>query len=254
LASADPSAAARDLHHGLLIGTVHGPGARAISAASRRGIRRGGVPEALEGKPVKQILHVTCSPRGRDGESSRLSRGIIGHLLEREPAATVVERVLGGDGPRHVDADYALSQASTADVSRAGSMACSEDLIRELEGADCLVIGTPVHNFTVPSALKAWLDHVVRVCRTFDVSPAGKIPLLRDRPVLIGVSAGGRFSGGRTRQPDFLTPYLTAVLGIIGLRDVTFFSVEGTAAGPDAAAKAQAAADRAIRDHFASRL
>jgi FMN-dependent NADH-azoreductase len=199
---------------------------------------------------VRQILHVLCSPRGREGESSRLSSKIVARLLETEPRARLIERVLCDDGLAHVDSDYAISQASAADVSTQGSAARSDALIRELEASNYVVIGTPVHNFTVPSALKAWLDHVVRVRRTFDIGPEGKIALLPDRPVFVGISAGGRFSGGRTRQPDFLTPYLRAVLAIIGLRDLTFFSVEGTVAGPEATATAQENADIAIRAHF----
>src|SRR4051794_20973665 len=108
-----------------------------------------------------------------------------------------------------------------------GSMSRSEELIQELESADCLVISTPMHNFTVPVALKAWIDHVVRVRRTFDETPQGKVSALHDRPVFVAVSSGGRFSGDRTHQPDFLTPYLKAILGTIGLHNVTFFSVEG---------------------------
>ena len=49
--------------------------------------------------------------------------------------------------------------------------------------------------------------------------------MLRDRPVFVAVSSGGRYSGERARQPDFLTPYLKAILGTIGLHDLTFFSV-----------------------------
>jgi FMN-dependent NADH-azoreductase len=126
----------------------------------------------------------------------------------------------------------------------------SEELIQELESADVLVIGTPMHNFTVPSVLKAWIDHVVRVRRTFNVTPNGKVGLLRDRPVFVAISSGGRFSGERARQPDFLTPYLKAVLGIIGLRDLTFFSVQGTGSGPEAIAAARARAEQALREHF----
>lgn len=201
---------------------------------------------------MKQILHITCSPRGRAGESSKLSRAIVGCLLRQEPEARVVERVIGGNALRHVDGDYALSQASAEDVSGEGSMIRSEELVRELESSDYLVIGTPMHNFTVPSTLKAWIDHVVRVRRTFDVSPEGKIPLLRDRPVFVAISAGGRISGPRTRQPDFLTPYLKAVLGIIGLHDLHFFSVEGTAAGQHETVQARGKAEHAIHAHFAA--
>ena len=131
-------------------------------------------------------------------------------------------------------------------------MAQSEELIQELESSDFVVIGTPMHNFTVPSALKAWIDHIVRVRRTFNVSPAGKVSMLADRPVFIAISSGGRFSGERARQPDFLTPYLKAILGTIGLHDLTFFSVQGTVSGPDAIAEARTKADRALQEHFSS--
>ena len=74
--------------------------------------------------------------------------------------------------------------------------------------------------------------------------------MLRDRPVFVAVSSGGRFSGERARQPDFLTPYLKAILGTIGLHDLTFFSVEGSALGPDAVAEARAKTDQALQEHF----
>ena len=81
-----------------------------------------------------------------------------------------------------MDGDYAraLGTQGAADLAR-GSLADSEILIRELESADCLVIGTPMHNYTVPSALKAWIDHVVRANRTFTHIPTGKLGVLADR-------------------------------------------------------------------------
>jgi FMN-dependent NADH-azoreductase len=202
-----------------------------------------------------RILHVSCSPRGQAAESYRLSQNIIGRLLAKYPDATVVERVVGGVEIPFIDADYALSQQSAADVSQAGTMARSEALVRELESSDVVVIGTPMHNLTAPAALKAWLDHVVRARRTFDVTPAGKVGLLRDRPVFVAIASGGRFSGERARQPDFLTPYLQAVLGMIGLHDLTFFSVQGTASDPEVVAQTRAATDQALQAHFSpSRL
>ena len=196
---------------------------------------------------MKKILHVTCSPRGQAAESYRLSQKIVGLLLQKEPTAILVNRVIGGGVISHVDENYAISQSSSADISQEGSMAQSEELIQELESSDVVVIGTPMHNFTVPSALKAWIDHIVRVRRTFNVSPAGKVSMLRDRPVFVAVSSGGRFSGERARQPDFLTPYLKAILGTIGLHDLTFFSVQGTVSGPDAVAEARTKTDQALR-------
>lgn len=199
---------------------------------------------------MKTILHIICSPRGQASESRRLSQTLIDHLLRQSPDALVVTRLLGGVAMPPVDEDYAISQQATADVSQAGSMAFSETLVAELESADIVVIATPMHNFTVPFALKAWIDHVVRVRRTFNVSPTGKIPLLRDRPVYVAIASGGRFSEDGTRQPDFLTPYLKAILATIGLHDLAFFSVQGTAFGPDTLTKARSETCKVIERHF----
>jgi FMN-dependent NADH-azoreductase len=205
---------------------------------------------------MMNILHVTCSPRGKASESYRISRSIIGFLRAREPAATVIDRMLGGAFTPPVDEQYATALGATelspVETSPVGSMARSEDLIGELKSADVVVIGTPMHNFTVPAALKLWIDHIVRVRRTFSVTPAGKVGLLRDRPVFIAVASGGRYSGERARQPDFLTPYMQAILGTIGLHDLRFFSVQGTGADPDAVAEIRAENDRALRDYFSS--
>lgn len=201
-----------------------------------------------------KILHVDCSPRGGSAESHRLAETIVGLLCENEPAATVITRKLGKGTIPHIDAPYATalgaSHASVLEWFPEGSMALSEQLIQELECADVVVIGTPMHNFTVPSALKAWIDHIVRVRRTFNITHEGYIGMLRDRPVLIAISSGAKFSGERARQPDFLTPYLKAVLGVIGLRNVTFFSVQGTSSHADAMTDIRAKTDHAVREYF----
>jgi FMN-dependent NADH-azoreductase len=201
-----------------------------------------------------RILHLSCSPRGHAAESYRLSRKIVGFLLKSEPTAVVVDRAIGEGGIEHIDADYALLQHSaSAEIPLgSGTAARSEVLIRELEDSDVLVIGTPMHNLSVPSVLKAWIDHVVRARRTFDVTSTGKVGLLRDRPVFVVVSSGGIFSGERARQPDFLTPYLKVVLGMVGLRDLRFFTIQGTGHGPGAVTEARAEADRTLQRHFAS--
>ena len=199
-----------------------------------------------------KILHVICSPRGQASESYKLSQKIVSYLLDSEPTATVLIRLISGIAD--LDESYATALGTTersfAEQFAEGSMSRSEELIRELESADFVVIATPMHNSTVPAALKAWIDHVVRVRRTFNVTAEGKLGALHDRPVFVAVSSGGRFSGERTHQPDFLTPYLKGILGTIGLHDLTFFSVEGSALGPDALAEARTKADQAMQAFF----
>jgi FMN-dependent NADH-azoreductase len=205
---------------------------------------------------MTQILHVSCSPRGQAAESERLAQKIIGFLLKRDPSASVVKRVIGAGALSHIDADHATALGGAGPMPvmtmEHGSLARSEALIQELENADVLIIGTPMHNYTVPSTLKAWIDHIVRDRRTFYLTADGKIGALRDRPVFVAVASGGRYSGSGDRQPDFLTPYLKAVLGMIGLHDLTFFSIEGTGYGPKAVAEARRAADRILEAHFSS--
>lgn len=200
---------------------------------------------------MMKILHVSCSPRGQASESYRLSQKIIAFLLKSEPAAILVNRGIGDAAISHIDANYAHAQHSpAAEISQEGSIARSEELIQELESSDIVVIGTPMHNFTIPSALKAWIDHVVRARRTFNATADGKAGMLRDRPVFVAVASGGRYSGARARQPDFLTPYLKAILSTIGLQDLNFFSIQGTGLGPDALAEARTRSDQALHEFF----
>lgn len=171
---------------------------------------------------MKKILHITASARGEESVSYRLSLQVVAQLSEQYPAVRVVRRDLSAEPLPHVDGLYANTLArkegGAAHAQGRASLAWSDLLIEELKAADALVIATPMHNFTVPSSLKAWLDHVVRIGVTFNSTSEGKIGTLADRPVYIAISR----SGARERQPDFLEPYLRAILPTIGLKDLRF--------------------------------
>jgi len=183
------------------------------------------------------ILHIDCSPRP-DSHSRKLSAAIVEKLLALYPFSNITRRDLGYEPIPHAGPGYAAVLASPASLAAAGpwsdSLRLSERLIEEVEGADVIVVGTPMHNFTVPSVLKAWIDQVLRVGRTIKITPAGKVGILQDRPVFIGVASGGVFTGDGANQPDFLTPYLSAALGCIGLNAVHYLPVQATAFTDDA--------------------
>ena len=107
-----------------------------------------------------------------------------------------------------------------------------------------------MNNYTVPATLKAWIDQIVRIHRTFRSTPQGKVGLLRDRPVYVVIASGGYFSRpspqGTPPQPDFLTPYLRAIFGTIGITDLHFIMLEGLTRGAEALAQASAAARERI--------
>lgn len=177
------------------------------------------------------ILHVDCSARAQS-HSRWLSAGIVARLRAAYPHAHVTRRDLGLVPIAHADDGYATALSSPAAMAHAplgAVVRLSEELIGELEAADMVVIGTPMHNFTVPSVLKAWIDQIVRVGRTFTATADGKQGVLRDRPVYVGIASGGVFCGERASQPDFLTPYLQAALGCVGLHHLRFLPLQGTA-------------------------
>jgi FMN-dependent NADH-azoreductase len=185
------------------------------------------------------ILHVDCSPRGATSFSRRLGGQLMARLAARHPGARIVTRDLAADPPPYVDEARAVAMLMPAEQRGAreeAALACSETLIGELEASDLLVISTPMHNYSVPAPLKSWIDHVVRIRRTFRSTPEGKVGMLRDRPTLVVTAAGGFHSTEPARQPDFLTPYLRAILATIGIHDVAFHNLEGTGRGPETVA------------------
>jgi FMN-dependent NADH-azoreductase len=197
---------------------------------------------------MKSILFISCSPRSANSQSLRFAQEVLDRLCQLHPAAIVQARDLAADPPGFVDAAFS---AAVLDPSAPPDAFCqSEALIMELEAADAVVIATPMHNFAVPAVLKAWIDQVVRIHRSFASTPAGKIGRLHDRPVFVVIASGGWFTGpsptGAPAQPDFLTPYLRAVLNTIGLHDIHFLALEGVTRGPDMLERAVAAAREAL--------
>jgi FMN-dependent NADH-azoreductase len=195
--------------------------------------------------PPTRILRLDCSPRTTDAHCWRIANELQHRLETASPGATTVQRVLARQPAPFVDHDFARTMGAntTPESARAvPALATSETLIGELESTQALIIATPMHNYTVPAVLKAWIDQVVRVGRTFTITPQGKVGALRDRPAFIVVSSGGFYTGDAARQPDFLTPYMTAILATIGIANVAFIRMEGLTRGDDSLARAYAGA------------
>lgn len=184
---------------------------------------------------MHEVLMINCSPHGNCSACYRLTTDMIEALRRSHPQLQVTERDLVAEPLLPVDSAYAHAILDGhADDDPAFEQ--SERLIKELERCDLLLIATPIHNFTLPAALKLWIDNVVRVRRTTDNGPRGKVGLLADRPVYIVISSGGFHRGPSARQPEFFTSYMRHVLDSIGLCDVHFIYLQGTVFGPEAVA------------------
>jgi FMN-dependent NADH-azoreductase len=190
------------------------------------------------------ILHITSSPRGGASYSSRVAAQVIDDISARNPGTSVTVRDVARDPLPHIDDDFVIATKSPdgpqTERQRA-LLAQSDALVDELFAADVIVIAAPMINFTIPSTLKSWIDHVARAGRTFSYTEKGPQGLVTGKQVILIGARGGVYSEAM-KPLDFQLPYLKSVLAFLGMTDVTVIDVDGTAYGPEVAEKAVAAA------------
>ncbi|MCY1188467.1 FMN-dependent NADH-azoreductase [compost metagenome] len=96
-----------------------------------------------------------------------------------------------------------------------------------------------MYNFTIPSTLKAWLDHVLRAGVTFKYTETGPQGLLRGKRAIVLTARGGVYAGGPL---DHQEPYLRQAMAFIGIHDGSFVHAEGLNLGAEFAEKGLAKA------------
>jgi FMN-dependent NADH-azoreductase len=201
---------------------------------------------------MSRLLFVTSSVFGRQSKSRQIGAEFVAAWGKAHPGTAVVERDLTPETMPHLtqEAIAAWSLPEDQRSPRQREIAANADaIIAEVEAADTVVIAAPMYNFSIPSTLKAWIDHLARAGRTFRYSAAGAEGLLKGKKVFIVTGRGGIYSGDSpARALDFQEPYLRAVLGFLGLGDVTFIHVEGLGISPEAAASGLERARQAVND------
>ena len=192
---------------------------------------------------MTHILLIQSSSNLASSVSRDLSESYIKDYKAAHPDATVTERDLVTAPIPHLGVDllggfFGKPEALT-DAQKA-ALAVSDTLVKEIEDASLIVIGVPMYNFSIPSALKAWIDHVIRAGRTFRYTDTGPQGLVTGKKAVLFLASGGVYSEGPYKPYDFQETYLRAILGFIGLTDVTVVRAEGLALGAESATKAVA--------------
>lgn len=198
------------------------------------------------------ILHVDSSPAGDRSVSRKLTAKAIDGLKKQHPGANVIERDLSSHPLPHLNG-LTIRAFFTPPGNRSEALSeavgLSDQLVDEVLAADTIVIGAPMHNFGIPSSLKAWIDHVVRAGRTFQYTGDGPVGLLpADKKVIVALARGGVYSDERMKAFDYQETYLRTVLAFMGLTNVSFVRAEGVAAGPDGALRAMQTAESQLAD------
>lgn len=194
-------------------------------------------------RPTTSILAIDSSANGESSISRRLVEAAVTALVAADPAAVVVRRDLADAPVPHLTtATLAGVRGVPATAPEAATRALSDELIAELRAADIVVIGAPMYNFSVPTVLRSWFDHVLRAGETFRYSETGPVGLLTGKRAIVVESCGGLYSEGPAQTCDFQEPYLRHLLGFVGLSDVAFVRAEKVGFGPEAREAAVAAA------------
>jgi FMN-dependent NADH-azoreductase len=179
---------------------------------------------------MKKILAIETSPRGNDSVSRKLTAELLNQLRSKYPGSEVLTRDLDASPLPHLKADHIqafFTPAENRTPALKQAVAPSDAAVDELLGSDIVVIGSPVWNFSTPSSLKSWVDHIVRAGRTFSYSPEGYKGLVGNKEVYVLISSGGVFSEGPMKAWDFVEPYFKAVFGFLGISNVKFIRAEG---------------------------
>ncbi|HSY32969.1 MAG TPA: FMN-dependent NADH-azoreductase [Verrucomicrobiae bacterium] len=179
------------------------------------------------------LLKLDSSPMGERSISRKLTTKFAESWLKTHPGGKVVERDLTTLNLPVLDASW-VGAAYTPQASRTAAqrqaLAASDSLINDLQQADEYVFGVPMHNFSIPSTLKLWIDQIARVGKTFSYGETGPKGLLTGKKATLLVASGGEYGKGSAMASfDFVTPYLQTVLGFIGITDVTVITAGGTA-------------------------
>jgi FMN-dependent NADH-azoreductase len=159
------------------------------------------------------------------------------------PPAEVIHRDLAATAFPLITDDWGATflDASKLTPDQHSYLSTSDQLIEELQSADTVVIGAPMYNFSIPAPLKAWIDQVVRMGKTFGYGANGPRGLLGRKNVVVITSRGGAYEKGSARGGfDFQEPYLQHILGFIGLIDITFIHAENQSGGQALASLAAA--------------
>jgi FMN-dependent NADH-azoreductase len=162
------------------------------------------------------ILHIDASINGDNSASRAISSSIVRQVTAARPGAELIYRDLAAEPLPHLTLD-AFADSSVLD---------------EFLGADTIVIGAPMYNFTLPSQLKAWIDRILVAGKTFRYTENGPEGLATGKRVIVGLARGGFYDANSPAASlEHLETYLRGVFSFIGI-EPEFVAADGLAIGP----------------------
>ncbi|MDE4193480.1 NAD(P)H-dependent oxidoreductase [Phaeobacter gallaeciensis] len=184
------------------------------------------------------LLRIDASAQLEERSLTRHLTGLFTqNFLAQAPETKVITRDVGLNPIPAIDHKF-IHAAFTPPEEREPWMierlALSDELVDEVIAADIVVLGAPMYNYGMPTALKGWIDHIARIGRTFSFDLArGDTPI---EPILSGkrlvvLSSRGEFGfapGGVRAHLNALDPALAACAHYFGVAqaDIDTIAIE----------------------------
>ena len=211
---------------------------------------------------MNSLLLINASARTTRSITRSLTARFAAAWLARQPEGEIIDRDLGTHPVPPISHDW-IASAFTDPAEHTPAMqealALSESLIDEIFRASAIVMGVPMYNFGMPAQMKAYLDQIIRVGRTFTFNDSNSEnpyqPLVPSKPLVIVTSKGadGYEPGGPSAHLNFLEPHLETVFPFIGLSDLSIVRVTLEEAKDERFRQSVAAAEQTI-DRLAERI
>lgn len=178
---------------------------------------------------MQTLLHIKSSLFGDQGQSAQLAGSFISRWTSQNPEGSVIERDLAADPVPHLDG-FRVGALNTPEADRTPEQQAvvdlADQLLAEVRAADVIVIGLPMYNFSVPSQLKSWFDHLARAGVTFQYTETGVQGLIEDRPVYLISTRGGVYGD---EGSNMQISYVKQLLSFMGLNTQHLVVAEGLA-------------------------
>jgi FMN-dependent NADH-azoreductase len=185
---------------------------------------------------MKKVLVINSSARSLKSQSRKLTEVFIDHWKSIHTNPIITFRELGNADVPHINESW-IAAAFKPEAMRSEedikALKTSDVYISELKEADVIVLGSPMYNWSIPSALKAYIDQIVRVNETWKFNSANMqnpyIGLLENKTVFLLLSRGsqGYEKGGFNEHMDFQSNYLKTVFNIIGVSNIHMVTING---------------------------
>ena len=179
-----------------------------------------------------KLLHIVSTPR-QQSNTLQISNAFLDSLQAKYDDLEVEEiDLFNHDIPAvvgdNIKAKYTLMVGQPVASEQANAWGEIEALIENFKSADLYLISAPMWNFTIPYALKYFIDAVVQPGYLFAYNEQGQpYGMLENKKMVCITTRGGDYSEGSPFHVyDYQEPYLRAIFGFVGITDMHFVNAQ----------------------------